>query len=116
MDKHKRVNVYEEEAVNVVAYLEDFDGDVKEWKIAFYELWREQMTWSFAYEIVAGEHSDRSVYVCLKIRPKFKKALLGAMEQYGYRNIKTTDITIGIIEPYETEGFVESFDEVYVEW
>ena len=98
--------VYDEkkDALWVRAYLSDFDGDVAKWKNSFYELWREQMTWSFAYHIEVHEYSDGDVGVDMYIKPSFKDALLGAMESYGYRNVHVDPSAVGIVYGFEHES------------
>ena len=95
--------VYDErvKAVNVWAGLNDFDGSVDEWKMKFYELWRYQMTFSFAYEIDVHEVSSGDVIVDLIVKSEFKQNILDTMESLGYRNIHTDDEYIGIVYAFE---------------
>ena len=97
--------VYDEKAtaVRVIAHLEDFDGDVNDWKINFYELWRYQMTWGFAFEISVGESRQNGVFVDLLVKKPYKKNILETMQELGYRNITHYDETVGIVYGYEHE-------------
>ena len=98
MEKMARVSVYPENALRITATLEDFNGTVSEWKIAFYELWRYQMTWHFAYEISVIDSRNSGVFVLLKCKPAYKKNILETMESLGFKNINCEDEEIGAIE------------------
>lgn len=95
--------VYDEkkDALWVRAHLSDFDGSVAEWKDSFYNLWREQMTWGFAYHIEVLEYHSGDVGVEMYIKPSFKDALLGAMESYKYRNIEVSPASVGVVYGFE---------------
>lgn len=98
MDKKARVNVWMEDALNVSATLNDFDGDVQKWKLTFYELWRYQMTWHFAYRISVHDRRNGGVYVCILCKPAYEKNIVETMESLGYRNIIVEHENIGTIE------------------
>ncbi len=87
-----------ERAVLVIAHLRDFDGDVQKWKDAFYELWRHQLTWSFAYSLNLNESRANGVYVDLTIKPSYRENLLETMESLGYRNVQTYATHVGIVD------------------
>ena len=97
MSRSKQVSVYPKEARHVVAHLKDFEGDSQDWRNAFYELWRYQMTWSFAHKIIVSESRKNGVFVSLTIRG-YEDVLLSTMEGLGYRNVKVTDETIGVAD------------------
>ena len=97
MDKKARVNVFAEDAIFVYATLSDFDGDVQKWKIAFYELWRYQMTWHFAHRIYV-EDTRNGVYDGLLCNPNYEKNIVETMESLGFRKIKVKHEDIGVIE------------------
>ena len=94
-----------EKAIYVTSKLEDFDGDVQKWKDAFYELWRYQMTYSFAYKIEVkesgGSYFERKVFVDLLVRENYKDNVIDLMKTLGYQNINISEETIGIIDGYE---------------
>ncbi len=89
------------EAVQITATLKDFNGDVDEWKIAFYNLWRWQMTIDYAYRIAVRESSRQGVYVELIVKYDQREPVLNIMEDLGYKNIKTEPEWIGVVDPYE---------------
>ena len=95
-----------EDAVRIKASLPDFDGNVGEWKDAFYQVWRFQMTWHFAHEIKVaerrGDNDGWEVYISILCKPSYVKNIIGAMEDLGYRNITTEDEKYGEIYAYET--------------
>ena len=96
--KQARVTVYREDAVRITAHFKDFAGTVSEWKDAIYELFRWDMTWSFAHKIDVIESRSNGVFVSLSIKPKFEKPLLETMEDLGFRNIICVHEDIGAIE------------------
>lgn len=98
MDKKARVYVYAEDAISVTATLNDFNGTVQEWKIAFYELWRYQMTWHFAHKISVHDSRGSGVYVCVLCKPAYEKNIVDTMESIGFRNVKVQHEDIGTIE------------------
>ena len=82
--KSMKTEVYFEPAVNIIAYLSDYAHDVDRWKHDFYELWRWQMGYSFAHKIEVNESRERGVYLSLLVKPEYKKAVMGKLEEYGY--------------------------------
>ena len=91
-------------ALEVKAAYEDFDGgDAKDqkWQYAFYQLWRYQLTYDFAYSIKVNEYSDQTLDTILIIRPSYKNAVLQTMKGYGYRNIRVDDCKVLEISPYD---------------
>lgn len=108
MSRSKQVSVYPKEARYVVAHYKDFEGDLQDWRNAFYELWRYQMTWSFAHEIIVSESRKNGVFVKLTIRG-YEDVLLNTMESLGYRSVKVGDTIIGV-----TDDAIE-FDGDYID-
>ena len=88
-------------AVYITASLNDFDGDVPKWKEAFYELWRYQMTWDYAWQITVNESRSDGVYVRIIASPAYKKNLVDLMEYIGYRNITVADTFIGEVSAFD---------------
>lgn len=105
-----------EKAIRVVALYEDFqsakdtDKDT-EWKLAFYNIWRYQMTWDFAYEIRVGESRSNGVFVDILARPAFVDPLISTMEMWGYREIEQYPENVGLVDAYDAD-----VDFVDIEW
>ena len=97
MEKKAMVNVITEDAVNITATLESFIGTTAEWKVAVYELFRYQMTWSFAHRIDVRENRH-GVFVNLLVKPDYEKNVLATMESLGFRNVAASHEDIGWIE------------------
>lgn len=98
MERKARVNVYMEKSLLVTAKWSDFDGDVQQWKDAIYELFRYQMTWSFAHQIELIDSRNSGVFVSIHCRPAYKENLLDTMEDLCFRNVNVTSEEIGVIE------------------
>lgn len=90
-------------AVEIVAYLDNFDGDVQKWEHSFYQIWRYQMGYSFAYFIGVNENRRNGVFVRLIIKPGFKQNVLDMMDDLGYREIKISDAAVGVVYGAERE-------------
>lgn len=103
MDKTAKVTLWFEDAVRVKLYLKNFD-ESKDWKTAFYELWRYQMTWDFAYEIKVCEARNDGVYVSMLIRKAYMKNVIDVMEELGYGNLNTDTEHVGIVETYDIDA------------
>lgn len=86
--------------MRVEASFKDFDGDVEKWKNAFYEIWRYQMGYSFAYEITLIDRKS-GVWLSLLARKSFKKNIVETMQELGYRNIQTEEESVGIIQLWD---------------
>lgn len=84
-------------AFYITAGITDFEGTVTDWKLAFYQLWRYQMTWNFAYLIDLHDLRDKGATVQLVVREAYVDNVLGLMEDLGYRNVYTTEASVGII-------------------
>ena len=97
-EKYATVDVYFEDAVRISAYYEDFDGDVKKWKNAVYEMFRWNMTYSFANKIDVLESRSSGVFLLIFANPKFEKNIVETMEDLGFRNIRAEHEDIGVIE------------------
>lgn len=100
MDKKVRADVWEETSFLMVSHFNDFDGDLQKWRNSFYEVWRYQMTWSFAYTIEVNESRSRGVFISVRVRPAFKDSASDMMESLGYRNVEITEEKIGVVETY----------------
>jgi hypothetical protein len=98
MEKMARVAVYMEDAVYITSCLNDFDGGVQKWKNAVYDMFRWDMTYSFAYKIDVIESRSSGVFILLICRPKFEESIVATMEDNGFRNIKVRHEDVGHIE------------------
>lgn len=87
-------------AYRMTAKYSDFDGDLQEWKDAFYELWRMEMTWSCTHDIMVTE-GQNGVFVSLLVRKAYKENVESFMESKGYRNIQVWEEYVGIVYPYD---------------
>lgn len=96
--KKVKVNVYAEDAVFISAGLNDFDGDVEKWKDAVYQLFRYNMTFSFAHKIDVCESRKSGVFVSLVIKPAFQENVTETMDGLGFKELKTWHEDIGTIE------------------
>ena len=98
MERKARVNVYMEDSVSIVAHYKDFDGNLQKWKDAIYDLFRWDMTWSFAHKIDLIDSRQNGVFVSMSIKPSFERSVVETMEDLGFREIKATHEDIGAIE------------------
>ena len=102
-------------AIRICSRFRDFDGDVEKWKISFYELWRLEMTWSFAYRITVEESRASGVFVSLLIREVYKDNLIETMTGLGYGNIISYEEDIGEVDAYEHDE-LEDIVELVLEY
>lgn len=101
MDKYYKVPVREEDAISITSFLSDFDGDVTAWKVGVYELFRWDMTYSFAYKIHVYESRNDGVFVRVIAKPEYEEAIKETMEDIGFRKISLCHEKIGIIDPLD---------------
>lgn len=83
------------------AYRSDFTGSTEEWKRSFYEIWRYQMTWDFAYEIRVHEVSDGDICVDLLVKDAYLNHAKDMMKYLGYGNVRCSSEHIGVVELYD---------------
>ena len=95
------MEVYYTDAKRLTSNIRDFQGSTEDWKLAFYEVWRYQMTWSFMYEIAVRESRKNGVFIDILYAPDFEKSLLNALEDLGYRNVKISDCKVAEISAYD---------------
>jgi len=98
----------------VKATFADFDGGLEKWKESFYELWRYQLTWEFAYRFDLKENRN-GVYVDMLIRKAYRNNVLDAMEALGYRNVMVTEEAVGIIDGFDHDE-LDDVDDVFIDW
>lgn len=84
----------------VQARYKDFDGDLEKWKNSFYEIWRYQLTWNFAWKIELFERVD-GVLVNMYVKPAFKDNIITTMNALGYQDISVENVRIGIVYEYD---------------
>lgn len=85
------------------AYLNDFDGDLEKWKDSFYQLWRYQLTWDFAYKLELAETRSAGVHVSMLIKPAYENQVLDTMESLGYCNIRNNEDSVAVVHSYDLE-------------
>lgn len=102
MEKEIRTSLWvKSDVTRIRTFLEDFDGDVEKWKKSFYEIWRYQMTWDFAYEITVHEVHGGDVCVSILAKNAFLGSAKSMLDSLGYRNLKTEKEHIGIVEVFD---------------
>jgi hypothetical protein len=102
-------------AIRITAHFSEFDGNLDKWEDSFYQVWRYQLTWDFAYGIKLNESRQHGVYIDLLIRPSYREPLLETMESLGYRDIAQNTEFVGIVEVYEHKE-LEDIEEVILEY
>ena len=95
-ERTANVTMWVEDAVRVTTHYSDFKSGIADWKECFYEIWRYQMTWDFAYEIKVYELRDRDLVVSVLVKKAFKKSAIGMMESIGYGNLRIEDEPVGM--------------------
>lgn len=110
------MKVYDEkiEVLEVRAYLNDFEWGVEEWKKSFYELWRYQLTWEFAYRFDLKENRN-GVYVDMLIKKAYRANVLDTMEALGYRNVMVSEEAVGIIDSFNHDELAD-VEDVFIDW
>lgn len=117
MEKEVKTTLWiEDGAVRLEADGNDFEGDVAKWKDAFYQLWRYQMTWDFAYSIRVSERRETGVYVSLLIKKAYTKQVKKLLADLGYRKISEWGEHVGIVQTYDIDvPEAEDMFEVFAE-
>lgn len=117
MEKEVRTTLWiEDGAVRLEADGNDFDGDVAKWKNAFYQMWRYQMTWDFAYSIKVAERRKTGVYVSLLIKKAYLRQVKEMLGDLGYKNISEWEEHVGIVQLYDIDTpEAEDMFEVFAE-
>ena len=87
-------------ATRITASINNFDGNVEKWKLAFYEIWRYQMTWGFAYEIAVRE-GHKGVFVDLLVKPAYAKSAQDMMYDLGYNGLTVYNEDVGLVSAWE---------------
>jgi len=93
----------EKRALWIRAYYEHFDGDLHRWMDSFYQLWRYQLTFDFAYKLELQETRTAGIYVSMLVKPEYEKQLLTTMVNLGYRNIRNNEDTVTVVHSYDLE-------------
>lgn len=105
---------YDEKEIAEYFYtkLEDFDGTVEQWKERFYDLWRWQMSYNFAYKINLIDHLQYGgVELQIWCKKQYSKSVREIMEDYGYKIYQTAK-NIGVLY-YDDD--LEDIDLVYMD-
>lgn len=98
------MKIYTEKAYRFTATYESFDGNGETWRNAFYEVWRHQLTYSFAYEIELRENRS-GVFLSMLVRESFKEQAEG-LSELGYK-FSVCEETAGVINDYDLPDDVE---------
>ena len=113
-----------EKVFSVTANYESFDKEgggmimwnceqkVDAWKMAFYELWRYQMTWHFCHRLEVIDGSN-GLFVHMICKESFTEPLLNTMEGIGYRNIQKHETYVGVVDCMKVPDDVE---EIIIGW
>ncbi len=117
MEKEVNTTLWiEDGAIRINSDLSDFDGNVEQWKKAFYEVWRYQMSWDFAYSIKVGERRKTGVYINLLIKKAYLKPVKEMLKDLGYRNVTESAEHIGIVQTYDiSDPAAEKMYEVFAD-
>ena len=100
----KNTEIFKEQAYRFIARYSDFDGDVTQWRDAFYEVWRHQLTYNFAYEIELRENKN-GVFLSMLVRESFKECAEG-LSDLGYK-FTVDEETAGVINCYDVPDGIE---------
>lgn len=117
MEKEVKTTLWiEDGAIRLEADCNDFEGDVEKWKDAFYQIWRYQMTWDFAYSIKVAERRETGVYLSMLIKKAYAKQVKELLKDLGYMKISISPEHVGIVQTYdinipEAEDMFEVFAE-----
>lgn len=103
MSKEVKATIMIEDAYRVTAWYKDFDGDLAKWKEAYYDLWRWQMTYTYAHEINVHEVHSGDVIVSLLVKPEYKDNVLRTMEGLGYKRVKCSEESVGLVPLYDVD-------------
>lgn len=98
MEKETNVTVYEKEAVTIYAYWKDFDGDIQKWKNSIYEMFRWDMTYGYAHDILVYESNAMGAYVRLIIKTAFEDSVVETMDRLGFKELRIGHDKIGAVE------------------
>lgn len=98
------MEIFKEKAFRFTASFERFDGNVETWKNAFYEVWRHQLTYNFAYEIELRENRS-GVFLSMLVREAYKEQAEG-LSELGY-HFSIDEETAGVINDYDLPDDVE---------
>lgn len=102
----RKDNTWDEKkkALVVEAELSDYGGD--DWRGAFYELWRYELTWGFAYKLELCERRS-GVYVKAVIKEAYRRNVEETMDALGYKNLTITETNVGIVYALDRDDMDE---------
>ena len=85
--------------VSVIAYRKDFDGDTTKWQQAYFQMLSWKNTWGLAYDMDILESRKNGVYVWIVLHSADNaERLVEYMTDFGYRDIKTNWVNVGVCE------------------
>ena len=95
-----KINLYETiKTVSVVSHFKDFDGDATKWQQAYFQMVSWKNTWGLVYDMDILESRQNGVFIRIVLHSADNaERLVDYMEAYGYRDIKTHPVTVGICE------------------
>ena len=85
------------------------DAKVDAWKLAFYELWRYQMTWQPCYRLEVIDGKD-ALFVRAVCKEGYLEPMISTMEGVGYREIKQYETNVGFIDCLKVPDDVEELE------
>lgn len=107
------MKVRKEKAFRITTHANDYTGgDIDAWKAAFYEIWRYQMTFDFAYSIAVRESRASGVFFDLLVKEGQEDDAKDMLERLGCSEIQCYEQPVGIVEGYELPDDIE---EVFTE-
>lgn len=111
-----KLKAEKEKAVRVVSHYSDFDEEVwtrgfdksTAWKLAFYEMWRLQMTWGFAYEIEVMDSRKNGAFIDILAKEAFADNVKGSMEDLGFGGITTHEEYVMLVDDMDFDDYTYS--------
>lgn len=101
------MEIFKEKAYRFIAYYHDFEEseNVDKWKFAFYEVWRHQLTYNFAYEIELRENRN-GPFLSMLVREGFKENA-ERLSELGFE-FSIYEETAGVVNDYDLPDDVET--------
>lgn len=104
MEKEVKTTLWiQDDAVRIETDLNDFAGNVEEWKKAFYEVWRYQMTYDFAYNIRVSERRESGVYMSMLVKKAYAEQTKELLKHLGCQKITEWGEHVGIVQLYDID-------------
>lgn len=96
-------------AVHISASYKDFDGEADRWREAYFNLLSWKNTWSIPYSMDIYSRRDHTAFLSMVIPRKRKEDVLEYLDDLGYREVKSTDIDLALIEVYDRDEEVDDY-------